>query len=190
MSASPSSKTRQGVLIAALALTLLATWWAARSEDEEESLAKPSAASQRNSRPAAAGPSAERDRLNEAKPLEAEPATLSWTPVQRQAWAEVPERQFAAWAPPPPPPPPKISAAPSTPPPPMAPPFPYQLIGRLVEGQQAQGLLASATRSLAVRAGDVIDGQWRVDQVNERGVNLTWLPAQLPQIIAFRPTPP
>jgi len=187
MSATPPSKTRQIFLIAALALTLLATWWAARSEDEAgSSLALPSAAALRS-------PAAQRDRPKEsrgAKPLEAEVAPPNWTPVQRQAWSEVPERQFAAWAPPPPPPPPKIAATPSTPPPPMAPPFPYQLIGRLVEGSKAQGLLASATRSLAVQAGDVVDGQWRVDQVNERGLNLTWLPAQLPQIIAFRPTPP
>jgi len=72
----------------------------------------------------------------------------------------------------------------------MAPPFPYQLIGRLVEGDKAQGLLAGASRSLAVQAGDVVDGQWRVEQVNERGLNLTWLPAKLPQIIAFRPPAP
>ncbi|MBB4842746.1 hypothetical protein HNP55_001261 [Paucibacter oligotrophus] len=182
----PASRRRSLGLLTALALTLLATWWAASSEDQED-LARPSAAAQRSAAPP---PAARRDRPAEAKAREAEAAAPSWAPVQRQAWAEVPERQFAAWAPPPPPPPPKIVAAPSTPPPPMAPPFPYQLIGRLVEGSKAQGLLAGPNRSLAVQVGDVVDGQWRVDQIHERGLNLTWLPAQLPQIIAFRPTSP
>ncbi|MET0517221.1 MAG: hypothetical protein ABW005_00160, partial [Burkholderiaceae bacterium] len=98
--------------------------------------------------------------------------------------------------PPPPPPPPQVVAAPpAPPPPPMAPPFPYQLIGRLVEGEgsgkgeQAQALLAGPTRSLAVKAGEVVDGQWRVDQVGATQLSLTWLPARLKQTISFRPMP-
>jgi hypothetical protein len=42
---------------------------------------------------------------------------------------------------------------------------------------------------LSVRRGDVIDGQWRVEQVSTQGIKLTWLPAQLPQHLAFRPIP-
>jgi hypothetical protein len=41
-------------------------------------------------------------------------------------------------------------------------------------------LLTGPNRSVSVRAGDTLDGQWRVDQVSASGVRLTWLPAQLP----------
>lgn len=75
----------------------------------------------------------------------------------------------------------------------MAPPMPYQMIGRLVEGDGAQAvdvaLLSGPNRALSVKRGDVIDGQWRVEQVTTSGVSLTWLPAKLPQNIAFRPVP-
>jgi hypothetical protein len=75
----------------------------------------------------------------------------------------------------------------------MAPPLPYQMIGRLVEGEGAQAadvaLLASPQRALSVRRGDVIDGQWRVEQVGASGVQLLWLPGQLPQTLAFRQIP-
>jgi hypothetical protein len=72
----------------------------------------------------------------------------------------------------------------------VAPPFPYQLIGRLEDESGAgQALLAGPTRSIAARAGDVIDGQWRVEHVAPTGLALIWLPAQLPQNITFRASP-
>jgi hypothetical protein len=75
----------------------------------------------------------------------------------------------------------------------VAPPLPYQMIGRVVEGEGAKAvevaLLAGPNRALSVRRGDVIDGQWRVEQVSISGVSLTWLPSKLPQNIAFRPIP-
>ncbi|MBV8034564.1 MAG: hypothetical protein JOY88_05780, partial [Pelomonas sp.] len=87
--------------------------------------------------------------------------------------------------------PPPLAAAP--PPPPVAPPAPYQMIGRVVEGEGAKAvevaLLTGPNKSLSARRGDVIDGQWRVEQVSDSGVRLTWLPAQLPQNIVFRPVP-
>jgi hypothetical protein len=50
-------------------------------------------------------------------------------------------------------------------------------------------LLAGPNSALSVRRGDVIDGQWRVEQVSTRGVSLIWLPAQLPQNIVFKAVP-
>ncbi len=67
------------------------------------------------------------------------------------------------------------------------------MIGRVVEGEGAQAvdvaLLAGPNKALSARRGDVIDGQWRVEQVSTRGVTLTWLPAQLPQNIVFKAVP-
>ena len=37
--------------------------------------------------------------------------------------------------------------------------------------------------------GDVLDGQWRVEQVSDAGVRLTWLPGSLPQTIVFKAVP-
>lgn len=71
--------------------------------------------------------------------------------------------------------------------------MPYQMIGRLFEGEGPKAvemaLLTGPSQVLSVKRGDVIDGQWRVEQVTASGVNLTWLPAKLPQNIAFRPAP-
>lgn len=74
---------------------------------------------------------------------------------------------------------------PPSPPPLQAPPFPYQLIGRLQQGEQTQALLTGPLRSLALRTGDVVDGQWRVDKVEASALHITWLPGQLSQQIGY-----
>ncbi|KQW45642.1 MULTISPECIES: hypothetical protein [unclassified Roseateles] len=171
------TQRRQLVLGGALVATLTATAWLATRPDEEVA---PVAAPTRRSGVAASAATA-------AAPL---PAS-----ADRQPWAEAPADQLAAWQPPPPPPappaPPPVAAAP--PPPPVAPPPPYQMIGRVVEGEGAKAvevaLLTGPNKALSAKRGDVIDGQWRVEQVSDSGVRLTWLPGQLPQNIAFRPIP-
>lgn len=168
---------RQLVLGGALVATLAATAWLATRPEEDA--AAPVTAPAR--RPAAV-----------ASAVAAVPAPAV---NGRAAWAEAPASQLAAWQPPPPPPPapapPPLAAA--APPPPVAPPAPYQMIGRVVEGEGAQAvevaLLTGPNKSLSARRGDVLDGQWRVEQVSDSGVRLTWLPAQLPQNIVFRPVP-
>jgi hypothetical protein len=57
-----------------------------------------------------------------------------------------------------------------------APNPPYTLIGRFDDGERAVAWLANAQRTLAVRAGDLLDPQWRVDRVLPGRVELTWLP--------------
>jgi hypothetical protein len=169
---------RQFALGGALAATLAATVWTASRPDDDA--AAPVAATALPARTPAATASA---------PLPVPSAGA------RQAWAEASAEQLAAWQPPPPPPPPPAPppAPPAPPPPPMAPPLPYQMIGRVVEGEGAKAvevaLLTSPSRALSVRRGDVIDGQWRVEQVSASGVSLTWLPAQLPQNIVFKAVP-
>jgi hypothetical protein len=172
---------RQYLLAAGLAVAVAATMWAAQLEDEGAETASGLAAPTRSApRPAAQAASA-----NDA------PAP-AWSLAERAPWPEASGTQLAAWSPPPPPPPPPVAAAPVTPVdpgPPPAPPFPYQLIGRMEEaGAPAQALLASGNRSLAAKAGDVIDGQWRVDSVGPNGLALTWLPGQQTQTLTFRPS--
>lgn len=198
-------RNRQLSLGAALVLTLAATLWlAVGDEAENHNGARPVAGNSRA--PVLNAGASARSSANTTAAARAETradatAPLDWAPVARPAWGlRAGDGQFAAWQPPPPPPAPKFAAPPPpspspsppppSPPPPatvQAPPFPYQLIGRLVEGGQAQILLAGPSSTLAVRVGDVVDGQWRIDQIQEGGLNLTWLPAKLNQTIGFRP---
>lgn len=172
-------KPRQLALGGALAATLAATAWVAMQPGDEAAVVAPV----RRAATVAAAASA------------ASASASAPVAAAREAWAEVPPEQLAAWQPPPPPPPPPAAApAPAAPPPPpTAPPLPYQMIGRVVEGEGAAavevGLLAGPSRALSVKRGDVIDGQWRVEQVSTQGISLTWLPAKLPQNIAFKPMP-
>lgn len=161
----------------ALAATLAATAWVATQPDEVAELVV--TAPLRRVTPAAATVAATDPSARDT----------------RQAWAEAPAEQLAAWQPPPPPPappaPPPAAAAP--PPPPVAPTVPYQMIGRVVEGEGARAvevaLLSGRTKALGVKRGDVIDGQWRVEQVSPSGVRLTWLPAHLSQTLVFKQVP-
>ncbi|MDR7272918.1 hypothetical protein J2X20_005603 [Pelomonas saccharophila] len=170
---------RQLALGGALAATLAATAWVA-TRPEDDAAAAVAAPARRAASVAAAASAA-------SAPAPAVPS--------RVAWADAPASQLAAWQPPPPPPPPPAPppvAAPP-PPPPVAPPAPYQMIGRVIEGEGAKAvevaLLTGPNKALSAKRGDVIDGQWRVEQVSDSGVRLTWLPGQLPQNIVFRPVP-
>lgn len=116
------------------------------------------------------------------------------------AWAELSASAQAAWsapAPPPPPPPPPAarpavtlaaghSPVPAPPPPSQAPPFAFELIGTVAEGDTLGALLQGPQQSLWVRAGDTVDGAWRVQRVEARSVELLWMPQQLPARIGFR----
>ncbi len=158
------------------ALTLAATAWVALVSDDQTLPETVSAVL----RPASAVTSA---------------ANAAGVPVllaRRSAmgWPKAEAAGLAAWGPPPAPKMPAVPAAPPASPLPMAsalqpPPFPYQLIGRLQQGEQTQALLTGPIRSLALRTGDVVDGQWRVDKVDATTLHITWLPGQLAQQIGY-----
>lgn len=173
-------KPRQIALGTGLAATLAATVWLALSPEDETVVA--TAGTRRDVAPRAAAAST---------PAAKAASSSSW-PIRlvaqpREAWEPPADPLFAAWSPPPPPPPPP-APPPPPPPPPRAPNFPYQLMGRMEEGGVAQALLSGPLRSFGVRAGDVIDGQWRVEQVGATGVKLVWIPGGLPQTLSFKPS--
>lgn len=95
----------------------------------------------------------------------------------------------------PPPPPPPAYTPPPPPPPPMAPPFPHRWVGRLLDEASepggkalpvARAVLAGPVSTWVVKAGDVIEGTWRVDQIQERRMRLTYLPLQQQQSVEMR----
>ncbi len=83
---------------------------------------------------------------------------------------------FAArdWTPPPPPPPKPPPLAP--PPPPTAPPLPYRYLGKWKEDGQLIVYLQIGNQAYPVKGGELLNGQWRVDEVNERSIRFTYVP--------------
>ena len=76
-----------------------------------------------------------------------------------------------SWQPPPPPPP-------SPPPPaePELPPFPYTYMGGLTDERGRTAFFNRGDRVLAVRAGETVDGAFRVDHLDETSMTVTYLP--------------
>ena len=75
-----------------------------------------------------------------------------------------------------PPPPPAQRAVAEAPPPPVAPPFPYAYLGGLLEDGVRTAFFAQGERVLPVKAGDTVDAVYRIDQMTETLMTLTYLP--------------
>jgi hypothetical protein len=89
------------------------------------------------------------------------------------AWQNA-AQQAAAKAPPPPPPPK-----------PVAPPFPYAYMGGLTDDAGRMGFFTKGERVLAVKAGDTVDAVFRVDQMTENQMQLTYLPLNQTLVVAL-----
>lgn len=127
-------------------------------------------------------------------------ANVAWPPPPAarasESWA-FDAQQALAWSAPPAPAPAAASQVVAAPPAPVvpvaaatphAPPFPYVLIGRIEEGRAVHALLSGPAQTLGVKVEDVIDGQWRVDAIDARGLVVTWLPGGLRQTVLLRPS--
>ncbi|MBL8470179.1 MAG: hypothetical protein KF778_02715 [Rhodocyclaceae bacterium] len=137
-----------------LGLTLLATWYVAQMDE--------GAAPERGE--PGAGP-VERRRAHAAAAL---------LPVKRPPFAAAEADLFApASFEPPPPPPPKIVAPP---PRPVPPPLPFRYVGRLVEEGVARVFVTRGNTTLMLAAGQVVDGQWKVEAISGFDVSFIYLP--------------
>lgn len=77
-----------------------------------------------------------------------------------------------SWAPPPPP-----KQPPAPPIEPVAPAFPYSYMGGLLDdGGVRTAFFNKGERVLAVKAGDTVDGAYRIEQLSDRQMQLTYLP--------------
>lgn len=83
-----------------------------------------------------------------------------------------------------PPAPPVEAAAP--PPAPVAPPFPYAYLGGLSEDGVRTTFFNQGDRVLSVKAGDTVDAVYRVEQMNEKNMTLTYLPLNQSLTVTFR----
>lgn len=107
--------------------------------------------------------------------------TMEPTVAQKaeQSAAAPPADLFAVrnWQPPPP------KAKPLPPPKPVPPPLPFRYSGRLNDGEETTAILMRDQRVILVRANDVIDGIYRVDELTASRIVLTYLPLQAQQTI-------
>jgi len=81
------------------------------------------------------------------------------------------------------PPPPKVVEAP--PPKPVAPPFPYAYLGGLSEDGVRTSFFTKGERVLPVKAGDTIDAVFRVDEMTDKQMTLTYLPLNETLVVAL-----
>lgn len=171
---------RQILLFAALAASLAATAWVA-SHDEPE----------------VAAPAPRRSVTAATSGAAALPATAQDWPgpasAARAAWPEATAEARRAWADTAPPSPTAVATAPAPAPTAQAeaedaaPPFPYELVGRLTDSRP-RVVLNGAQRSLVLGAGELVDGQWRIEAIEAGGLRLKRLPDGPSQFIAFPPS--
>lgn len=158
---------------AALAATLLATWYAAGLDGTaEDDLAADLVAERPRPSPGPA-PVAESASAEAAEPSASTEVTLRMEPPLADLMPA------HSWQPPPPP----VAAAPPAPPP-SAPPLPFRYLGRLEEGAQVAVFLAEGTQTRVVRQGDRL-AQYRIDEITPQGMRLTYLPLNETQRLLF-----
>lgn len=186
-------------LLIALAVALAATFWLQQGEGtggvelaERREGTRPPAADQRSVprttsdiAPATTGAWL----VDRVQTWQARRAEVEALPVARAMTATTPSAWSAAMPPPPPPPPRQRRVADAAP---VAPPFPHQWVGRFDDephvGAKAlrRAVISGPVSTWVVREGDVIEGQWRIDQIQERLVRLTYLPLQQSQTVTMK----
>lgn len=121
-----------------------------------------------------------------AQPSEATAGT--WNAASSEATAPVsgdvskpePPNPFAVrtWEPPRP----VVQVA--VPPPPQAPPLPYRFLGRVSDPERGNAfLLTAGDRVLSVKAGDVLDGQYLVEEYRDGQLHFLYQPMNIRQTL-------
>ena len=80
-----------------------------------------------------------------------------------------------------PPPPPK----PVPPPPPQAPPLPFRFLGLWEESGETVVFVSDGPRDLIMKAGDTVDGHYKVEDIGHGMVRLVYLPLNQTQILSY-----
>ncbi len=166
-------KPRQILLALALAATLAAVFWPQPQEEVVGAVAKQNGRVDKRSAstlPGVAGVDALRlSTLRQPdSPLGAMRADLF--PAQ-------------TWQPPPPPAAKRVELPPAAP---LAPPLPFQYLGRWKEGGKDVIFLDQGNRVLQARVGDTLAG-WHLDQVSDDALVFTWTALNMQQILRISP---
>jgi hypothetical protein len=176
-------KVRAGLLIAALALTLGAVQWASSLTDEGADGPVVSAARQpRSARRSEASPAETAGDLDLQRLQRGPRVDPDGDPFNTRNFrpAPPPERRRSIAQ--------EVAAMEAVPPAaPQAPPLPFVYMGKLADGAQTTVFLVSGDRNLVVKLGDVIDNTYKVDEVSDAAVVLTYLPLNVQQTLGLGP---
>lgn len=127
--------------------------------------------------------------VNRVQAWQARRAEVEALPPARAMTTAAPSAWSAAMPPPPPQPPTQSRTADAAP---VAPPFPHQWVGRFDDEASGSSkalrrvVISGPVSTWVAREGDVIEGQWRIDQIQERLIRLTYLPLQQSQTVAMK----
>lgn len=177
---------RRAALVAALAATLVAAWFAPNDGAGDVLLA--ARASRGAEQPAADTRSAGQDmavlRLRERAMGEADDAVRErlFDPAQ---WDGATHSGQSQVTPAPAPPAPPLPTASATAPAAQAPPLPFLFLGRYEEDGKSVVFLQHMERNLPVRVGQTIAGQYRVESLSAGALTLRYLPLDQLQSLAL-----
>lgn len=146
--------SRQGILFLALAATLAAAFWVSRQDDTRATAVKRAALRL----PAPSSPLTPPATLPAAHTLRLPVRALVDTPVT-DIFASATARQVT----------------PSTTEKPVAPPLPFNFIGRYVEAGVTYVFLELDSQLHTVKAGDTIDNTYRIERI-DKDIHLIYLP--------------
>ena len=165
-----SGPQRWGLYGLALALTLAAVVWVERGS--EDTAVVPTA-----DRPAAetAQAPAERTKYSalgiDGLPMRAQ-EDAQGDPFSARSWDEMAAAEARRDAPP-------------RPVVPQPPPMPFTYMGRLIEDKQVAVFLTRGEQHYIVRKGDMLERSYRVEEIGDNGMVLTYLPLKRKQQLSF-----
>ena len=163
--------TRQRWIALALIVTVMVAFWLGREDSDE--VVETVRRVDRTAAPATAS----------AKPGKSTPRAA---PVARERLVQMQANLFPSqtWVPPPPPPKPYV---PPPPPPPKPPPVPFKYLGRWVDGGELTVFLVQGEQPIPIQTGQVLQGNWRVDEISDRQVVFTYLPLDMQSALGITP---
>lgn len=168
-----SGGQRWTLLLAMLGLTLGGVAWVYQQDQVIEPV--------RAARPEATQKIERKGNTQPAQALIEDGVTLRLSKLQREALAEgdAPSDLFAAksWYVPPPPP------KPLPPPPPSAPPLPFAYMGKMIEDGHLTVFLTKQDRNYVVKAGETLEGMYKVESVTPLMMTLVYLPLNIKQTL-------
>lgn len=183
MAAQPMSPTRKRIamlIVAVGGILLVQRVVALSTEDTAEPVpAKPARERAPAESPRAAASTPAQVQLDRLARRAAEPASAASAAAAADDYRGLFE--VVGWQPPPP----KATAPPPPPPKPVAPPFPYAYMGGLSDDGVRTSFFMKGERVLPVKAGDVVDASYRVDEMTDKQMTLTYLPLNETMTVAL-----
>jgi len=172
-------KLRAALLTGALALTLVAVRWADKLTDVTEASAGAVAEATPRARttPGAATTGQPTPALDLGKLRRAPVVDPNGDPFRARSFRPDPPKSKTGPA--------LAATAAAAQPPPQAPPLPFAYIGRLSEDRDTTVFLAMGERNLVLKPGDVIDNIYKLEEVSDSAVVLTYLPLSQRQTLSI-----